>query len=277
MKRTALLGSFFVLLLPAGAQQCQIRVPVLLRPVDGLAASAASKAIVIKQPRGAVAVGLQLAPPRHVLLLLDASGSMHGKPWSQALVDSQAFMHALPPSVEVGVAVMNDSARLIQPYGAAGGVDAAAIFQPLNALAPHGGTALFDAVMEAIAPSTPLKSGDSIVAMSDGNDDSSRFTADQTRNALLRAGVRLVLYNHSRAESPQTASLARATGGDFVIAKSGKDATDLGLLIGHQFALTITLPASQRQDLSLAPASGLKLLQIWYPRAKVSCSPAVHP
>ena len=109
-----------------------------------------------------------------------------------------------------------------------------AVLQRLSVLGPdyqppksYRRTALYDAILEAVALLTPPQVGDVIYLITDGGENSSRTRGRRARRALLCAGVRLFAFVLLSPRQTSTRYVARvlpsfvkwlqATGGEAVI------------------------------------------------------------
>ena len=96
--------------------------------------------------------------------------------------------------------------------------------------APHGTTALFDAIAAADKMLEPYQEGDAIYAITDGQDDHSVITAKKLEHELQRDRVRLylfllsdrILFEELQAEVRDVAALAANNGG-FVFGRSSNN------------------------------------------------------
>ncbi len=142
--------------------------------------------------------------PRRIVILLDVSGSMTSQKgrWDLARKAAWDIAALAPAKSSLGLLVfagrMEDTLGLTQ--------DRQAVLKRLAALGPdyqppkrYRGTALFDAILEAVALLTPPQVGDVIYVITDVGENDSRTSSRRARRALLCAGVRLfafVLPNH---------------------------------------------------------------------------------
>jgi len=132
--------------------------------------------------------------PRHIVLLLDASGSMMEDTWATAKSISEDLIRFAPPRASIAQMAFSD-----RVLGTAGfDQDRLALLKRLAALVkgceqPHlgGRTALFDAIASARGTSGGLAFGDVIFAMTDGGDNRSRTKPERVEQDLLGTRVRL--------------------------------------------------------------------------------------
>jgi tight adherence protein B len=177
-----------------------------------------------------------------VVLLIDASESMRGKPYEAALAAAQAFVAHAQPNEKIGVVAFNARAIVV----ARPTLDASAVMKAMRRPPPLAhGTHIYDAVAEAL---TLLRRADvlsgSIVLLSDGADTGSaaleESVAAQARHAHVRVfGVGL----RSRAfDRGPLQSLAADTGATYAEASSTKALTriyrDLGVRLASEYLLS---------------------------------------
>ncbi len=177
-----------------------------------------------------------------VVLAIDTSISMRGKPIAAAMAAARALASKRQASQLLGVITFNDAAMVALPLTH----DQQAIEAALSktpALAQ--GTHLYDAVDSAVATlkNKHVEVG-SIVVLSDGADVGSRITeaaaAANARNAHVRVyTVGLQSRFFDRAALKQ---LARDVGGTFILAKNveslGKIYTQLGSTFANEYLLS---------------------------------------
>ncbi len=155
-----------------------------------------------------------------VVLVLDTSWSMRGKPLAAAVAAEQAFAARRNPNEQLGLIEFNRQAKTVLPLTtSATRISAALAAQPKVATGTH----IFDAVAkaEAMLSAARITSG-SIVVLSDGADTGSAKTLGQVATAAVRAHMRI--YTIGLADSsykPRTLeALARAGHGQYAQAKA---------------------------------------------------------
>jgi hypothetical protein len=132
--------------------------------------------------------------PRHIVLLLDASGSMMGEQWETAKSLAEDLIRFAPPSASI--AQMGFSETVLETEGF--DQDQSALLRHLADLVKvceqprkTRRTALFDAVESARGALGVFEFGDVIFAVTDGDDNMSRTKPKRVEQDLVRAGVRL--------------------------------------------------------------------------------------
>ncbi|HXE81050.1 MAG TPA: VWA domain-containing protein [Vicinamibacterales bacterium] len=118
-------------------------------------------------------------------LVVDTSGSMAGEKWERAQAALDRFLYdLLGPEDEVFLMQFNNAPLLEQGWT----TDRGRIARALRRIVPRGGTAMYDAVAEAI----PLADSGrhrkkALVVISDGNDTTSERTISALRDQIRRS------------------------------------------------------------------------------------------
>jgi hypothetical protein len=218
--------------------------------------------------------------PRHIVVLLDASGSMkdpEGGGWKTERTISGYLIRFAPP--QASIAFLGFSRTVLDTEGF--DEDAGELLKRLSALVkvceqPRKGpqrTALYDAIVSAQDLLRAPNLGDVICPLTDAEDNMSQTTPRRVQEELLTAGVRLfgIVMLHVaqvRSSMPQEAtgpeqlhSMIEATGGNALFvpygvrsepysdirAKTPADAVDLALQrlfrqMGEFYRLDVRLP-----------------------------------
>jgi tight adherence protein B len=155
-----------------------------------------------------------------VVLVLDTSYSMHGKPIAAAIAAEQAFVAQRNPNEQIGAINFNSTPKVVLPLTTSADKISAALETPPKIAS---GTHIFDAVAraEAMLTAAHINSG-SIVVLSDGADHTSTHTLDQVAKSAVAAHMRI--YTIGLADSkyrPGTLkNLAAAGHGEYAQAKA---------------------------------------------------------
>lgn len=171
---------------PATTQSVRLPVSVVDKkgkPVLGLTAQDFS--IAENGKRQAPSFFSAERKPLRLAVALDVSGSMENK--FEEVVDAlEHFFDLLEPQDEVLVLAFSDGVRVIQDFTA----DRRRASRNAASIRPGGGTALFDAVIEAIRSVAPGGAeSKAVVLVTDGNDTASTATLRDAREAARRAEV----------------------------------------------------------------------------------------
>ena len=141
-------------------------------------------------------------------LVIDASGSMEGDKWRSALGALDRFLFdLLDPADEIFLYKFNASPELVEGWTH----DPGRISRALDRISPNGGTALLDAVAEAVPlAQTGRNQKKAVVVISDGNDTGSHINTSELR-ALIRETEVLVYAIAIDGSAPRTPTRSRPT------------------------------------------------------------------
>ena len=171
-----------------------------------------------------------------VVLAVDASDSMAGRPYQNALAGARAFIDARTGAERIGVVAFNSGVQVVQPLTASPDELHDALD---HAPALARGTHIYDGVTEALA--LLRRSGVStgaIVLLSDGADLGSTDTLDDVVTAARLAHVRIFtvgLVTKTYDAAPLQA-LATETGGSYYEALSAVELTPIYTSLGRRLA-----------------------------------------
>lgn len=120
-------------------------------------------------------------------IVLDTSGSMDGEKWASAMNALDKFLFdLLGPSDEVFLYTFNANPDLVQDWT----TDRQRISRALGRIRPGGGTALLDAVAEAVPlAQTGRNRKKAVVVISDGNDTSSHLDLSELQQLIRETEV----------------------------------------------------------------------------------------
>ena len=120
-------------------------------------------------------------------LVLDSSGSMAGEKWQSALDAIDGFLNALPdPNDEFFMYRFSADPDLVHEWTN----DRNRISRALGRVRPNGGTAMYDAVAEAVPMAQAGQNRKkAIVLISDGNDTNSRMDVGDVRQMIRETEV----------------------------------------------------------------------------------------
>jgi VWFA-related protein len=123
--------------------------------------------------------------PFYATVLLDVSASM-----VEELEETQAaalsfFQHAITPRDRASLITFNDRPFLAQKFTN----ELLSLGGSLAGLKAERGTALYDSIVFSLFYNNGIKGQRALLVLSDGEDESSKFTFDQTLDFVRRAGV----------------------------------------------------------------------------------------
>jgi VWFA-related protein len=185
-----------------------------------------------------------------VTLVLDASGSMAGKPLEDAVAAINGFIDGLGPDARVG-AVSLGGACQVDP-GAGLDADKAATQRFVSGASPGGDTPLYDAMLVAIQQSLAAPEGRRmVVVLTDGEDTCSKVSLNTVVAAAVHNSVPLTVVGLGPDIQPDALqNLATLTGGQYL---SVEDSTKLAAIYADlarrlRTQYTITYRSAQLAD-----------------------------
>ena len=214
------------------------------------------------------AAGEGVAAPVETVLLIDESGSMKGEAVAAATDAASRFIDAMRPGDLTSVQAFNEEFRTLQTFTD----DKDALKASLAQLEPKKETALYDAVIKAIASFGTAPSGRAryVILLSDGGDTASTATLDQALTAVRSSGIPVYVIGLMGTEfdSGPLLGVVDASGSRYL---ETPDPGALGSLyealakeIHNQYLLTFTLPPSSLAagDLSVRVTAGGQTAQV---------------
>ena len=189
---------------------------------------------------GRPVVGLQavnLGRSKNVVLALDTSRSMAGKPLAEAAAAATAFVATKPSSDRIALVTFGQRASQQGPFSTST-IDSDNALRTL-AVGANSGTALWDAVDLSARLLAGQPGGRVVVLLTDGNDVGSRASESDALLSLHKAGV--VVYPiafGSHADSSGLERLASSTGGSFHTASTSATLSGIYSSIGRELRRT---------------------------------------
>ncbi|MCJ7725729.1 MAG: type II secretion system F family protein [Acidimicrobiia bacterium] len=175
-----------------------------------------AEAFTLVEDGFAVAAGVWTSrqEPLDVVLVIDTSGSMSGRPLEDALAAAAGFVDRLPEGARVGFVSSGDPAEVRHAIDD----DRQAALADLEGLAAGGETALYDAVLLAIGTLRPDEARSVIVVLSDGGDTVSAASLGDVVDVLSSAGVEtsVIALETDETDSTALAAMAASGGGDLI-------------------------------------------------------------
>jgi tight adherence protein B len=174
-------------------------------------------------------VGLQavnLGRCKNVVLALDTSRSMAGKPLAEAANAATAFVASKPACDRIALVTFGQHAAQQGPFSSAT-IDADNALRTL-AIGANSGTALWDAVDLSARLVASQQGGRVVVLLTDGNDVGSTASENDALSSLHRAGA--IVYPIAFGTNADTSGLKRLageTGGTFHAAASSGTLTQI--------------------------------------------------
>ena len=159
--------------------------------------------------------------PIDVVLLMDTSGSMKGRPLEDARAAAIRFVDSMGAEDRIAVVAFSSEPTVLQEFTA----DRTRLRAVIGSLTASGETALYDGLVRAAALATDSPASERyIVALSDGGDTLSINPADNAAQAMVRASVPVyaVALESPEYDPATLETIARVSGGRMIaIAESG--------------------------------------------------------
>ena len=224
MKRLVAVAAAAALLAPVAAQ-----ASVRIRGVDASGYPRVRVTMVTSKPTkrpptlvegGQVAPGLQaenLGRAKSVVLAIDRSQSMKGKPLRQAVAAARAFVAAKPGADRIAVTTFATKAIMLTGFSSST-IDADTALRSIDSVDAHPGTRLYDdLVMAADALRHDQLEGRVIIVVTDGNETRSDASARDVVAAARKAhaAIYVVAIESSKFTPAPLKSLAAGTGGRY--------------------------------------------------------------
>jgi tight adherence protein B len=171
-----------------------------------------------------------------VILLIDASESMKGKPIEEAMEAARAFMKARNPKLPVAVVVYNPEQHVLTDFTTdAATLDAAVATTPEVVF----GTEIYDSLIVASEMATEYGlERSTAVLLSDGQELSSESSRAEALAALDAASMRVIAvgFQSRRYEPDRLSALANGSGGAFIPGATSDEFVPVFQSIGRQLS-----------------------------------------
>src|SRR5574340_640657 len=173
--------------------------------------------------------------PIDVVLLMDTSGSMKGRPLSDSKAAAHRFVESMQPSDRIAIVAFSSEPVVLQEFTS----DRAALSAAIDGLTASGETALYDGLVRAAALSASAVPERYIVALSDGGDTQSLNPPDNAARAVTDA--RMPVYAVA-LESPEynpatLETIASVSGGRMTSVSDSAELTDIYQSIAAEMQL----------------------------------------
>jgi tight adherence protein B len=187
-----------------------------------------------------------------VVLAIDSSNSMQGKPYQSALAAAQTFLANRPKNERVGIVAFNSKEHVLEPLTLSQAKLQAALAHP-PALAE--GTHIFDGIDTSLAALNQARiSSGAIILLTDGSDVGSLTTLSAAVKRARAQHVRVFTVGlKSSAFDPKTlTAIASDTGGSFAVASSPRALNPiyaaLGSRLANEYLLQYRSPANENSN-----------------------------
>jgi tight adherence protein B len=171
-----------------------------------------------------------------VILAIDASKSMAGRPYASALAGARAFAANRSAAERIGLVAFNDDVHVVQLPTVSAAELGASLERPP---ALTSGTRVYDAIMKSLRLLTDAHAATgAIVVLSDGVDIGSLTSLDGAIAAARNQHVRIFTVGlASKSYDPESLrALAEQTGGSYSEATSAVQVTPIYAALGHRLA-----------------------------------------
>jgi tight adherence protein B len=192
-----------------------------------------------------------------IVLLIDGSNSMRGKPIEDAFAAARVFAQERNPLQKLAIVTFNSSPTVLLSFSD----DASAIDAALSEPPPlANGTHLYDGVATALSMIKEARLGPgAVVLLSDGADAGSSTTAAALTSDASARGIPIhAIGLRGRGFAPETLSgLAGDSGGEYIEAGSSKDLAAIYAELGERLANEYVI-----RYRSLAPADTSVVVEV---------------
>ncbi len=211
-----------------------------------------------------------------VVLVIDESLTMRGKPIVDAFAAARAFAARATPDQEIAIVTFNGSVQVVQPFTFSADVISRALDKPPKLVY---GTKNYDALLRSLAliSDANVPSG-SIIMLTDGQDVGSVAKPGPTLSALAKAHVRVFPVGLvSKAYKPDALQqMATMTGGVYVAATGPSKLRPILIELGRQLSNEYLLTYRSRANPGTHVAVKVSVRGISGPAATDYVTPALH-
>src|SRR5215216_361761 len=173
-----------------------------------------------------------------VVVAVDTSGSMQGKPLDNARSAVRLLLDRMRPNDRGALVAFGQTVRIVQDLTG----DRAALDQALDSLTVEGDTALYDGVFQALTLASRHTIGRRVVVViTDGEDTHSSLTLDDVINKAHETNTPVSVIGFGEVKLEPVQRLALVTGGSFSVAPDAdhlsERATQMSDLLRKQYVL----------------------------------------
>jgi VWFA-related protein len=184
-----------------------------------------------------------------LVLAIDVSGSMKGKPLDDARASANIFLDRMGPRDRIALIAFNQKVQVVQELTD----DRGALERALNSLYAEGDTAVYDAVFQAatMAAGQPLGRR-AVVIITDGEDTKSSLTLDDAIAKAREGSTPVSVIGLGDVKPDALRRIALTTGGSFGIAPDSDQLAgrieQVSDLLRKQYVLHYQAPDSRQPD-----------------------------
>lgn len=171
-----------------------------------------------------------------VILAIDVSGSMRGKPMEDAMTAANLFMEGLGEKDQLALCAFSDQVRFYQDFIS----EPEVVKRNLLSLSPSGNTVLYDAVYRCIEFSNIVRSDKkAVIVLSDGKDTDSELELEDCIAFAQKSGTPIYSIGlESESERGRIKKvlgrLSRLSGGVYFYTPSSRELSELYNIIREQ-------------------------------------------
>lgn len=219
-----------------------------------------------------------------VIVVMDTTGSMGGKPITEAKAAARSFLDKLPQGTSVSVMGYDTKVYRVSRFSK----DMSSHARAIRRLQAGGETALYDAVAGALRAFEGRRPAErAIVLLTDGEDNASKTSLSDIRSDLAASNIRMFGVEYKTAYTDQVGlrTMVSATGGRVVRAGDPQGLVrvygEIAAELSNQYRITYTSSASGKTDVIVrlesgdVKATGAVALQL--PAPITAVSPAAAP
>jgi len=184
--------------------------------------------------------------PLTVVLAIDRSGSMRGKPIKDALKAAKDFIKEMRGIDRVGLVSFDDRVTVIsRPYA-----DKGPLLKAIDKIKVGKDTALNDAVMKSLQLLSPFTGRRAVVVLTDGKENRSKATREETIQEAFRMGVPLITVGLGKeVDVAALEAMAGGSGGRAFFAQESSELSDLYQAIARQLINQYRVTLQSRKSL----------------------------
>ena len=166
-----------------------------------------------------------------ISLVIDRSGSMKGQPLAQAKMGAKAFIQQMWADDRASVIEFGSQVNLVTSTTRS----KADLQNAIGQLKAEGATALYDAIARATLLLAHQTGAKIVVFLTDGSDNSSRYTLSDLQKMNVSEGVFIYGIGLGRVDEEKLRKLATATGGTLELTRDSTELKDLYLRVLEQY------------------------------------------